>query len=83
MILFKIRRILCLIVLLIAISSVTSEDFYKLLGVSQDATKSEIRRAFKKLALEKHPDKNPVSIICDMNFQLFCLETLTYEHNQG
>lgn len=36
-----------------------SEDFYDLLGISRDATKAQIRRAFKKLAIEKHPDKNP------------------------
>jgi len=36
-----------------------AEDFYNLLGVSKDATKAQIRRAFKKIAIEKHPDKNP------------------------
>ena len=35
-------------------------DYYSLLGVKSDASKSEIRKAFKKLALEKHPDKNKV-----------------------
>jgi len=33
-------------------------DYYELLGISRDASKAEIRRAFKKMALEKHPDKN-------------------------
>ena len=47
----------------ISLSVFGSEDFYDLLGVSRDATKSQIRRAFKKLAIEKHPDKNPVSIL--------------------
>jgi curved DNA-binding protein CbpA len=34
------------------------EDYYHLLGVKRDASKAEIRRAFKKLSLQYHPDKN-------------------------
>lgn len=34
-------------------------DFYEILGVSKQATAREIRKAFKKLALQNHPDKNP------------------------
>jgi len=52
---------LCIFNLIISLS-LASEDFYLLLNVSRDATKAQIRRAFKKLAIEKHPDKNPVSI---------------------
>jgi DnaJ-class molecular chaperone len=36
-----------------------AEDLYQTLGVARDASKDEIKKAHRKLALKYHPDKNP------------------------
>lgn len=33
-------------------------DFYTILGVPRDASKNQVKRAYRKLAMKWHPDKN-------------------------
>ena len=42
-----------------ALAESENEDYYKLLGVEKTASERDIKKAFHKLAMECHPDKNP------------------------
>ena len=45
------------------------KDFYKILGVSKDVTQAELKKAYRKLAKENHPDLHPGDAKAEARFK--------------
>ena len=59
-----INLLLCLAVAMscladIALGKDKGRDFYKILDLKRSATPAEIKKAYRRLTLQYHPDKNP------------------------
>ncbi|KAG8038769.1 hypothetical protein G9C98_000324, partial [Cotesia typhae] len=53
----RLRQIILLLLLILNRSF--CDDYYELLGLKRTANEKEIRQAFKRIAVNSHPDKNP------------------------
>src|SRR3954467_8244994 len=47
----------------------SKRDYYEVLGVARTATDVELKAAFRKLAMQHHPDRNPGDKDCEHRFK--------------
>lgn len=52
------KPLVCILFCAMLLISQAAEDYYKILGVPRNADEKTIKKAFKKLSLKYHPDKN-------------------------
>jgi molecular chaperone DnaJ len=47
----------------------TKRDYYEVLGVGRDAPEAEVKKAYRRLAMKHHPDRNPGNSEAEGNFK--------------
>ena len=47
----------------------SKRDYYEILGVARGASDADLKAAFRKLAMQHHPDRNPGDRECEHRFK--------------